>query len=258
VHALWIAPNPPDVVWFTGDDALRFLNDLISQEIGEMEPGETRRSLLLAPDGKLDHMLWVVRAEDGYALVTDAGRGPELAATLNRFRIRVDVDIASEEGPVWLVIGEGDGYDVSWSNQQRRLILGDKPALRTGSEQEYELARINAGEPAFGQDVDEKTIPQETGLVPRTVDFTKGCFLGQELVARIDSRGGNVPRPLRLIEVGGDVSVGEELHHDGKPVGRVTSVADGRGLAVVARSVEPGSTLAAGDTSVVVRELPTN
>jgi len=258
VNQPWLAPDPPDVVWFTGDDVLRFLNDLISQEIGDMEVGETRRSLLLAPDGKLDHMLWVIRSEDGYALVTDAGRGSELAATLNRFRIRVDVDITEEKDQVWLVMGEANGYDVSWSNQQRSLIIGDRPRLRTGTEEDYESVRVNAGEPVFGQDVDDKTIPQETGLVPTAVDFTKGCFLGQELVARIDSRGGNVPRPLRRIEFEDHVAVGEELVQDGKSVGRVTSVVDGRGLAIVARSVEPGSTLQAGDSSVVVRDLLTN
>lgn len=258
MNQTWLAPNPPDVVWFTGDDATRFLNDLISQEVGDMEVGESRRSLLLAPDGKLDHMLWVLRSEQGFALVTDVGRGPELAATLGRFRIRVDVEINEETRPVWLVMGEGEGYDLSWVDQQRRLVIGDKPDHATGSEHEYERLRIAAGEPVFGKDVDEKTIPHETGLVPRTVDFTKGCFLGQELVARIDSRGGNVPRPLRLIEFDGDVDPGMELRQEGNLVGRVTSVGDGQGLAVVARSVEPGSILRTGGTSVTVRELPTN
>lgn len=258
VNQPWIAPNSPDVVWFTGEDALRFLNDLISQEIGDMEVGETRRSLLLAPDGKLDHMLWVLRSEDGYGLATDPGRGADLAATLTRFRIRVDVEISVETRPVWLVMGEGDGYDVSWVDQPRHLVIGDKPDFPIGSEEDYERDRIAAGEPVFGLDVDEKTIPQETGLVSKTVDFTKGCFLGQELVARIDSRGGNAPRPLRLIEFDGVLTPGESLVLEGNSVGRVTSIGDGLGLAIVARSVEAGTTLSAGHTSVTVRDLPTN
>jgi folate-binding protein YgfZ len=253
----WLAPTAPDVVWFTGNDALRFLNDLISQEIGDMEVGETRRSFLLAPDGKLDHILWVTRTEDGHGLITDPGRGGDLASTLSRFRIRVDVEITEETRPVWLIMGEGDGFDVSWVNQPRRLVIGDRPDLPTGTEEDYERARIAAGEPFFGRDVTEKTIPHETGLVPQTVDFTKGCFLGQELVARIDSRGANVPRPLRLLEFEGNLKPADELTQDGKPVGLVTSVTYGLAIAVIARSVEPGSTLLAGDTLATVRELPT-
>ncbi len=77
----------------------------------------------------------------------------------------------------------------------------------------------------------------------RSVSFTKGCYTGQELVARIDSRGGNVPRHLRVVRIEGEVRLGATVEHDGKSVGSLTSVApDDRGtiaLAILARSVEP-------------------
>lgn len=252
----WIAPETPDLVWFSGADAERFLNDLISQEISDMEPGEARRSLLLAPQGKLDHILWVIREEGRIGLVTDPGRGDELAATLGRYRIRVDVAIEKEAGPVWLVVGDGEGFDISWSSTARRLVVGERPELPEGTPESYEALRIDAGEPRWGHDVDERTIPEESGLVQASVDFTKGCYLGQELVARINSRGRNVPRRLRFLELADPVDAGSSIEFDGKGVGVLTSSSRHRGLALVSRDVEPGDRVKVGPATAIVREIP--
>src|SRR5918996_1336548 len=75
-----IAPEQPDLVWFSGTDHLRFLNDIISQELGDMEPGQAHRSFLLTPQGKLDFLLWAIREEERIGLVTDPGRGESLAS----------------------------------------------------------------------------------------------------------------------------------------------------------------------------------
>ncbi len=114
-----------------------------------------------------------------------------------------------------------------------------------------EVLRIECGVPAMGAELTESTIPAEAGqwLIDASVSFTKGCYTGQELVARIDSRGGNVPRPLRGVLVDGDpVPVGAEVRSGGNPVGTVTSSARSAALGAVAlaplaRSVEPGSVL---------------
>lgn len=252
----WIAPEQPDLVWFSGSDVVRFLNDIISQELGAMAPGETRRSFLLEPQGKLQFLLWVIRTEDRIGLVTDPGRGDELAGALNRYRIRVDVDVASEEEDRWVVVGEWDGYDISWPGVERYLVIGPKPDLEKGSVEDYERLRIGAGEPRWGVDVDEGTIPHASGLVPASVDFTKGCFLGQELVARIDSRGGNTPENLLLVEAEGGLDPGARVVADGKEVGEVTSASDGIGLAMLKRAVSPGDTVEVNGAAAVVRELP--
>ena len=256
IESPWLAPEAPDLVWFSGADAVTFLNDLISQEIGSMASGEVRRSLLLAPQGKLDHILWVVKTEDGVGLVTDRGRGAELASTLGRYRIRVDVEIEPEEQPTWLVVGDWDGIDISWGDIRRTLVVGDRPDLPDGAATDYDILRIRAGEPEWGAEVGEGTIPHETGLVPLAVDFTKGCFLGQELVARIDSRGGNAPRKVRLIELEGTAEAGSQLTSDGSAVGTLTSVVNDMGLGVVHRKVEPGAKVTVGSTSGIVREVP--
>ena len=249
-----LAPETPDLVWFRGPDTIRFLNDLISQEIAGLEPGTVTRSLLLEPQGKLRHVLWVLRGEDEVGLVTDPGRGEDLANDLGRYKIRVDVEIEARDRDIWLVVGEAQGEkgrwkvedgelvaDISWLNLERWLVTGARPDLAEMPEEEYQAARIGAGEPKWGVDVDESTIPHVSGLVPETVDFGKGCFLGQELVARIDSRGGNVPQNLRLLRLGGGVvERGSEVILDGTTVGQITSSSGSLALATLKRGVEPG------------------
>jgi aminomethyltransferase len=107
----------------------------------------------------------------------------------------------------------------------------------------YEAARIEAGIPRMGAELTERTIPAEAGIVERTVSFTKGCFTGQELVARIDSRGGHVPRHLRGVVLNEEVPVGATLRFEGKQAGSITSVATRPGgavaLAYVGRDLQP-------------------
>ena len=252
----WIAPEQPDLIWFGGTDALRFLDDLISQELGDMGPGDSRRAFLLEPQGKLHFILWVVRQDERIGLVTEPDRGDELAAALGRYRIRVDVEIEPEPVATWVVVGEWDGYDVSWPGVQRHLVVGDRPELAEGTVEEYEKLRITSGEPRWGVDVDEGTIPHESGLVPVSVDFTKGCFLGQELVARIDSRGGNTPRNLRLLAPSGEIVSGDVITAEGADVGIVTSATDGAGLAMLKRVVSVGDIVNVAGNTAVVQELP--
>ena len=144
----------------------------------------------------------------------------------------------------------------------------------------YEAVRVEAGFPRHGNELDERTIPAEAGLVEASVSFTKGCYTGQELVARIDSRGSNVPRHLRGLFLSGPAVAGAALvdlsvpgatgapGDAGKEVGRLTSVARSPrvgwvGLGYVGRSVEPGATLAVrnagdqdGDVQARVQLLP--
>jgi folate-binding protein YgfZ len=265
-----LAPTAPDLVWFSGADALRFLNDLISQEIADMEPGTVRRSLLLTPQGKLDHIIWVLGGGDEIGLVVDEGRGEDLAAKLGRYRIRVDVEIEPSTTERWLVVGpfgsdprrwsvDRDGLiaDLSWPEVKRTLVVGEKPDLPSMTADEYEVLRIEAGEPLMGIDVTDNTIPQETALVGDSISFDKGCFLGQELVARLDSRGGRVNHRLRILRfVGPAPEAGEAVNKDGEQVGTMTSSAGEVGLGLVRRGVEPGDEVTVGDHHGTVEAVP--
>lgn len=130
----------------------------------------------------------------------------------------------------------------------------------------YEAVRVEAGFPRQGAELDERTIPAEAGLVDAAVSFTKGCYTGQELVARIDARGSNVPRRLRGFLLRGRAEPGADLFADpsgaGKPLGRLTSVAFSPDLGWVAlgyaaRGVEPGQVAYLdGGVTAEARALP--
>jgi folate-binding protein YgfZ len=109
-----------------------------------------------------------------------------------------------------------------------------------GSDAEFEAARIAAGVPRLGHDIDERTIPQEAFLEIDAVSFSKGCFVGQELVCRIDTRG-HVNRYLRRIhaESGASLPVGADVLVDDRVVGNVTSAAGPDALAMVRREIDP-------------------
>jgi folate-binding protein YgfZ len=119
---------------------------------------------------------------------------------------------------------------------------------------EWNAMRIEAGEPVMGIDVDESTIPQETGLVEQSVSFSKGCFLGQELVARLDSRGGRVNRHLRSVCLAGLPELPAQVAEEG---GFITSAAQrgehAIGLGLLHRRIESGDELVAGGVRGTVR-----
>ena len=130
------------------------------------------------------------------------------------------------------------------------------------SEQAAECVRIEHGRPRYGVDLDDSVIPQEAGLNERAVSFTKGCYVGQETVARLFYRG-KPNRHLRGLRLSQAAPAGGELRLGEREVGRLTSVTDSPrlgpvGLALVRREAEPGATLAVGDGEVaaVVVELP--
>ena len=235
---------PRDVVRATGPDAAAFLQGQISQDVDAVEPGDSAWSLVLAPQGKVEAWFRLTRlGDDEFVADLDAGFAEALVARLERFKLRVDAAFEILEGWQMLSIrgssGGSDGLDavraelraaVAWPGFEGVDLLGPEVSLPAGAEASttaMEVARIRAGWPAMGRELTERTIPAEiAGLVESSVSFTKGCYTGQELVARIDSRGGNVPRPMRLLEIRGDgVSPGAGITVDGKAVGEVTSAA---------------------------------
>ena len=238
-------PVPRDAVLVTGADAATYLQGQISQDVEAVAPGTSAWSLVLAPQGKVDAWFRLTRGADGsFVLDVDPGFGETLLSRLERFRLRVDVSferlagwrMLAVRGPrateAWLDTVDAEVRSVvDWPGFGGIDLLGPDialpPGLPTDGADDLEVARIRAGWPAMGRELTERTIPAEiAGLVESSVSFTKGCYTGQELVARIDSRGGNVPRPVRLLEIRGDgVSPGAGITVDGKPVGEVTSAA---------------------------------
>jgi tRNA-modifying protein YgfZ len=238
---------PRDVLEVKGPDAVAYLQGQCSQDVAALAEGASADALLLSPQGKVDAWVRCTRTgPEGYVLDTEAGQGPAVVARLERFRLRTKVDITplawrclalrgATEG-VALPVSPGTpggpalALAVSWPGRDGLDLLGPAPdgdpdltgwlppgatVVDAGT---WEAARIAAGIPVVGAEVTEATIPAEVGLVERTVSFTKGCYTGQELVARLDARGSKVARRLCGLVVEGDAV---------PPVGAVVWTADG-------------------------------
>ena len=222
---------PRDFVQVSGPDARSFLQGQLSQDVDSMSPGTSSMSFLLQPQGKVDAYLRVsCISDEAFLLDVDPGFGDAVVDRLARFKLRTKAEVTRVGG--WQCIAElRDGELVE-------EIIDDIEVEGVPADlEEYEVLRIKAGTPAMGREIDESTIPASLGVVDRAVSFTKGCYTGQELVARIDSRGGNTP--TKLVGVRGPVSIGDPIVLDGREVGRVTSAAGDVGLALVRREVEP-------------------
>jgi folate-binding protein YgfZ len=245
-------PVERDVLEVTGPDATDFLQGQLSQDVARLEPGGAAWSFLLEPQGKVDALVRVTRRDaDRWLLDVDGGYGDEVKARLQRFKLRVKCDIeplawrciALRGGGVVGWLGDALALDAGWRRHNGYDLLGPSPAppsgVQSGEPGEYERLRIEAGWPRMGAELDGGTIPNETGLIGLTVSFDKGCYTGQELVARIDSRGGNVPRHLRGVRLRGAAPAGATVTVADKKVGTLTSVADDVALAYIGRAVEP-------------------
>jgi folate-binding protein YgfZ len=240
----WAVPVARDVVSASGPDAVTYLQGQLSQDVAGLAVGDAAFSLLLAPQGHLVAYLRVTRVGDEeLVLDTDAGAGEAVVARLRRFLLRTRCELAPLDWRCLAVRGEGsDATGGALPEGTWRVLaetpgtpgydlLGPDPAVPDGvvpgDPAAYEALRIERGVPRMGLELTEKTIPAEAGIVDRSASFTKGCYTGQELVARIDSRGSNTPRRLRGLVLDGALvpPPGAIVTVDGAAAGAVTSAA---------------------------------
>jgi len=234
-----------------------YLQGQLSQDVAGLAVGESAWSFVLQPQGKVDAWFRVERTgADAVAIDVQAGYGAVVSARLERFKLRTRAEIELDESvPCVAVRGIelADGLSAGWPGLAGSDHLGTTnlpqglPAGAVELDREaFDALRIAHGVPAMGHELTDATIPAEAGqwVIDASVSFTKGCYTGQELVARIDSRGGNVPRRLRGFTAPSQPpAAGTEVFVAGEPMGHVTSAtraADGAavGLAYMKRSVE--------------------
>ncbi len=284
---------------FSGDGAKAFLQGQVTNDVEGLAPGSGCYAAVLSPKGKMLGDLRILDAGEELLLDTERGALQAIFNVLHRARLGFDAELHKRTLQRGLLSLLGpDARRVSGAEAQAlpdeehahapaeidgiaaRAIVTDvgvdllcdaeetealAAALRERGavpvpEAAAETLRIERGRPRFGVDLDDTTIPQEAGLNERAVSFSKGCYVGQETVARLYYKG-KPNRHLRGLRLSTPVAPGTELTLDGKPVGLLGSVADSPahgpiGLALVRREAEPGATLAAGPASATVVELP--
>ena len=205
---------------------------MVSNDVEGLAVGDTCEALLLTPKARIIAPLRVLRRGDAdFLLLTEPDLGDRVAAELARMRFAAKCEIAPEEHESWLVLGEGE-------------VLDERPEGEEVSDEEAERARIEAGAPRWGRELDERVLPAEAGLDKTHISFTKGCYPGQEPIARLHYRG-HVNRRLRVLEVE-NASPDDEIVYDGKSVGRITSAVPGVALGYVRSEVPDDAELSVG------------
>lgn len=244
------------LVWVEGPEAASFLQGLLTNDVAALAAGESVYTLLLDGKGRLQVDMRCVRdGDDAFTLITGPGGGETLAELLTRHHVSEELDILGPEPSDLVTVGGVDGpprIDVdlvvpglvphTWD-----LVAGDgRAAMGALGLPEAPMGalvarRIEAGVPLVGVDTTATTLVQEAGLAGTAVSFDKGCYLGQETVARVAYRG-HVNRHLRGLLLPAPAAPGDTVSHDGAGVGTITStgVSPARGpiaLAMIRASV---------------------
>jgi tRNA-modifying protein YgfZ len=244
------------VVRIAGPDRLAWLHSLISQHVERLAPGDSAEGLLLSPQGHVEHHFGIV--DDGSCtwLTVEPGAAPDLVAFLDSMRFLMRVEIADVTGD-WAVVWEPRaGQHVRYLTRERRFGLGGRDLLVPRSELmdyvtaaalgdpagtwPFEALRIAAHEPRHGLESDHRTIPHEIGWIGTAVNLDKGCYRGQETVARVHNLG-RPPRRMVFLHLDGSVerlpAHGTPVEYDGRQVGTVTSAARHYELGPIALAV---------------------
>jgi len=263
-----------DIVRVTGPDRLSWLHSLTTQDLEHLQPGTSAQALVLSPQGHIEHHLTL--ADDGTALWAhvEPGTAASLLAFLQSMRFLLRVEPAEVTGdfavltlmgparpataPEGAVIGMADSFGMDIVVPRERLpeisaALEHDGAVVAGLDA-YEALRIAAHRPRLGLDTDHRTLPHEVGWIEIAVHLTKGCYRGQETVARVHNLG-HPPRRLVFLHLDGSEDRlpghGDPVTRDDTPVGFTGSVARHYelgpiGLALIKRTVPVDAPLRAG------------
>jgi tRNA-modifying protein YgfZ len=215
-----VAERDREFVGVTGPDAADYLQRMVSNDVEALAVGDACPALLLTAKARVIAPLVVWRrGEEDFLVLTEPGLGDRVHAELLRLRFRARCEIAAEEHESVLVFGGEEGFATDWPGAREVLDSDLEPTLDPA---ELELRRIEAGVPRWGSEIDDKILPAEAGLDATHVSFSKGCYPGQEPIARLHYRG-HANRELRVVELGDDTEVervtSEATRPDGSRVG---------------------------------------
>lgn len=252
------ADAPRDVVIAQGDDAETFLHSQLAQDVGSLQVGSSKYSMILEPTGHITVVCRVVRhADTVFTLDVEQGFGESIIERLKKFILRSKVTLRMSDWSCRSFRGVGAGTALSgvtgaahawWGSTQWVDVIAPPHDVASVGESmsvaELEEMRVDAGWPRLGVDYQPGDVPAATGLVHFAASFTKGCYPGQELVERMDSR--RTDAPVRVRHLDGGFVVGEEIVINGETIGVVTSASGRHALARIKRGAEIGRALGAG------------
>jgi folate-binding protein YgfZ len=242
-----------DVVRISGPDRLGWLHDLSTQYFLDLPAGRWTEALILSPHGHVEHAFTGVDDGESFTAHTEPGRAGALVEFLDRMRFLKQVEVTDVTADLAVAWRPTDGrHDAAYDLVPReRLAAYAEAAGRPCGTWAFEALRIARGEPRFGLDTDHRTIPNEVGWIGPAVHLDKGCYRGQETVARVHTLG-RPPRRLTLLHLDGTQNrlprQGADLLYDGRAVGMVGSSARHHelgpiALALVKRNVPLEATL---------------
>ena len=248
----------------TGPEAASLLQRMVSNDIEALGPGEACQALLLTAKARIIAPLTVLRrGPDDFLLLTEPSLGARVASELLRSRFAAKCAIEAEQHTTTVVLGEPPRGAIATADYGVSAYeLLDADGLASPEEDsELERLRILARTPRWERELDDRVLPAEAGLEERFISFTKGCYPGQEPVARLHYRG-HPNRSLRVLQLEGDgiPSYDAELTLEGKVVGRITSAISDAGsvlaLAYVRREVPDDAVLLEGSRSATQLHSP--
>ena len=216
-----VADRPRAFVRVAGADARDYLQRMVSNDVDALAVGDAVPALLLTAKARLIAPLVVWRrGDEDFLLLTEPELGETVRAHLARMRLRARCEIEAEEHTCALVFG-GEGIATGFPGALEVLDADLEPTM---SPDELELRRIEAGVPRWGYELDDRVLPAEAGLDATHVSFSKGCYPGQEPIARLHYRG-HVNRSLRVVELDEGTAVERVTSQARRPDGTVVALA---------------------------------
>jgi folate-binding protein YgfZ len=291
-----VAVGRPDLasVLLRGDDVLRYLHAVCTQDTAGLRPDDAAEALLLSPKGRIEFAFRLAVLDGGALLDTDGDAAPALAERLARFVFRYDVTVAEPTPGAVSLLGPDAGGALAaaglpapaagraaWSGAglvahrtavgvdlvgpDARVAAGalERAGVAAGPAELWELLRVERGLPRVGRELTDDVLAEEAGLLGSHVHLDKGCYPGQETVARVHNLG-HVQRRLAGLRFGPGglpAPMTDLVTEDGRRAGQLRSAVDHPelgpiGLAYVRRTVEPGDQVMAGDHTATVVALP--
>jgi folate-binding protein YgfZ len=273
-----VVPSNRARLRLVGSEVADFLQGQVSNDVEVLVPGTGCYATLLTAKGKIRCDMRILCGDGWWILDSEPQALPVLEHMVRVYSIGRDVRCERDERPLWSILGPGARAALDnpppaaeYSHVQGELglyvatdggvdVIGDRPDLPEAAPEVAEILRVESGRPRLGYELGDDVIPQEAGINERAISFSKGCYVGQETVARLFYKG-KPNRHLRGLKLEEPVERGAIVANADRELGRVSSTCVSPtfgpiALALVRREAEPGDSVTVGETRATIVELP--